>query len=145
MAGLIPQGGLKLTPVLHEELLEVSCHWSKDKLKHAHWSMSTVGTELQEKRDLVIAQLAGTSSQEVHQVGMHLEVGHDLHLHDDGVHLTVVGPEDVLDLLHSHLCCLRTVDVPDDWLTINTKNVSDFSIYLASPRYTVPNMPSPRM
>ena len=113
MAWLIPQGRLKLAPVLHEELLEVSCDWSKDKFKHVHWSMSTVWTELQEKRDLVIAQLTGARPQEVHQVGMHLEVGHDLHLHDDGVHLTVVGPEDVLDLLHSHLGCLRTVDVPE--------------------------------
>ena len=74
----------------------------------------TVGTKLEEKRDLVIAQLAGARPQEVHQVGMHLEVGHDLHLHDHGVNLTIVGPEDILDLLHSHLGRLRTVDVPDD-------------------------------
>ena len=123
MAGLIPQGGLKLTPMLHEELLEVSCDWSIDIMKHAHWSRShfTVGTELQEKRDLVVAQLTGARPQEVHQVGMHLEVGHDLHLHNDRVHLTVVGPEGVLDLLHSHLGRLRTVDVPD-MLTNNNKH-----------------------
>ena len=80
--------------MLHQELLEVA-----------------VWAELEQERDLVVAELAGARAQEIHQVGMHVEVGHDLHLRDDGVHLTVIRPEDVLDLLDGHLGVLRPVDV----------------------------------
>ena len=80
--------------MLHQELLEVA-----------------VGTELEQERDLVVAKLAGARAQQIHQVGVHVEVGHDLHLRDDGVHLAVIRPEDVLHLLDGHLGCLRPVDV----------------------------------
>ena len=80
--------------MLHQELLEVA-----------------VWAELEQERDLVVAELAGARAQQIHQVGVHVEVGHDLHLRDDGVHLAVIRPEDVLDLLDGHLGCLRPVDV----------------------------------
>ena len=80
--------------MLHQELLKVA-----------------VWAELEQERDLVVTEFAGARAQEIHQVGMHVEVGHDLHLRDDGVHLTVIRPEDVLDLLDGHLGCLRPVDV----------------------------------